>query len=829
MNVAAGTNRWPDGASGLGLFLLAFLVGTLYCRAFEGSHTPPEPWVKELGAAVAFACGHGYVDPGYEPSQAVASFLDKKIDRISCEDLPRGGSVQPPNFTQSLYRYMTLAAGLTWAVAGISWMQLALLLGLLHAASVAASYGIFRLAVNRLLAAAGALIMMVSPLQLRFLPQLRDYAKAPFILTLIFILGLLVVRPFSRRRLLALAAAYGAVMGIGFGFRNDLLINMLPFFATVALFLPVPLRSQLRVKLAAVALCIAVFAVCAWPIIRAYRSGSNTGHVVVLGLMTAFNGSLGITGSVYDWGAAYDDGFAIKTISSFAERVEHRRVSALSNEYDRAAFEYLLLIGRHWPADLLIRAYGSVLRIIELPFQVRSYAPAIPPAIADGLLGRLYSAWDAVWSRLSGIGLAVAAFAVLTVASVSVRIAVWFLAALLYFAAYPVVQFDARHFFFLEFIPWLALAVTCEGLVGVLTTFRNVRAGGTFSSHIVARGRGVLAVGIGTILTLGTPIVALRAYQQQHVTELLDTYIAATTETLSWRRAPIDARRVLLLPNASNESTLFQNRVEYLVVDVARRNCAQPLAPITFRYETASGYTDLSQRIYVPVPQNDAPFRLFFPAYYSAGQHFVGLEVTDRDEGCVAAVRRIERIDRTPILLNLLLPPDWREMKLYQTLTDWERPSAPYRVRVYAWPRTLDPARSASIATAPPPVSALDHSALVVSDARGWVVRGTVWASTSFLARLSERSVSKGASFVVRGTLYRGGFTLGLLQNDLWTTSVNVVAPGDFLAIVEAPADGPYVPALANFLTGVNRRNDFVITAAGWADPDRAASPARGG
>jgi hypothetical protein len=405
----------PDAAIAAALFAMAMAAGVLYCRAFERTNTPPEPWVKELAAAVAFACGHGYVDPGYEPSPAVAAFLDKKIDRVSCEELPASAPTQPPNFTQSLYRYMTLAAGVTWAVFGVSWTALALLLGLLHAASVAATYGIFRLAVNRVLASAGALIMMLSPLQLRFLPQLRDYAKAPFILTLIFILGLLASRPFSRHRLLALAAAYGVVMGIGFGFRNDLLINMLPFVATVVLFLPVPVRSHLAPKLAAIALCIAIFVVCAWPIVRAYRSGSNTGHVAVLGLMTSFNASLGVTGSVYDWGAPYDDGFAVKTISSFAERVNHRRVSALSNDYDRAAFEYLLSVGRHWPADLLIRGYASVLRIVELPFQIRSYTPAIPPAVVDGLIGRLYTGWDAVWSRLSGVGPLVVMFAVLTV------------------------------------------------------------------------------------------------------------------------------------------------------------------------------------------------------------------------------------------------------------------------------------------------------------------------------------------------------------------------------------------------------------------------------
>jgi hypothetical protein len=62
------------------------------------------------------------------------------------------------------------------------------------------------------------------------------------------------------------------------------------------------------------------------------------------------------------------------------------------------------------------------------------------------------------------------------------------------------------------------------------------------------------------------------------------------------------------------------------------------------------------------------------------------------------------------------------------------------------------------------------------------------------------------------------------MNDERWATSVNVTHPGEFLAVVEAPEDAAYVPALANFLTGVNRRNDFVVTSAGWADPDGGLS-----
>jgi len=120
-------SRLLDATIVAGLFGSALLVGALYCRAFERSKAPPEPWVRELSAAVAFACGDGFVDPGYAPTPAIASFLEKRIDHVSCAELPGSVPMRPPNFTQALYRYLTLSAGLTWRLLGVSWTKLTIL------------------------------------------------------------------------------------------------------------------------------------------------------------------------------------------------------------------------------------------------------------------------------------------------------------------------------------------------------------------------------------------------------------------------------------------------------------------------------------------------------------------------------------------------------------------------------------------------------------------------------------------------------------------------------------------------------------------------------
>jgi hypothetical protein len=138
--------------------------------------TPPEPWVKNFLLPVAFACGRGFVDLGANPVRRSRP-SSEKIDRISCDDIPSNAPASPPNCRA--LPGMTLSAGLTWRLLGISWMNLAVLLGLLYAVSAVAVYGVFRLAMNRASAVAIALILTASPLQLRFLPQLVTMRKHP--------------------------------------------------------------------------------------------------------------------------------------------------------------------------------------------------------------------------------------------------------------------------------------------------------------------------------------------------------------------------------------------------------------------------------------------------------------------------------------------------------------------------------------------------------------------------------------------------------------------------------------------------------------------------
>jgi hypothetical protein len=82
-------------------------------------------------------------------------------------------------------------------------------------------YGISRLVLNRLLSFLVALSFSASAGVYWTLPVLRDFAKVPFILALLLLMGLFIRRRMTPRLYWLLALSAGAVMGIGIVLRQQ--------------------------------------------------------------------------------------------------------------------------------------------------------------------------------------------------------------------------------------------------------------------------------------------------------------------------------------------------------------------------------------------------------------------------------------------------------------------------------------------------------------------------------------------------------------------------------------------------------------------------------
>jgi hypothetical protein len=553
---------------------------------------------------------------------------------------------------QGAWIYLEMTVGWAWRMLGISWKGMGPLFGLLFGIVIALAYGVFRLGMGRPIAVFCALALAISSTHLTNLPQLRDYAKAPFTLGLVLILGLLVTRPVTRSTVLLLAAAYGVVLGIGYGFRTDFLANLPILVIVLFAFLDGGVTKNLALKAAASVAFLATFIVVSWPASSTvYQKGGCQWHVALLGLQSPFDEPLRIAPAPYDFGYAYSDGYIDWTVSGYAHRMRpaSRRPAFCSHEYDVESGRYLRDIVTSFPADLMARAYGSVLQVADLPF-LSWFSPAkvwITP---------FYEARATFLRPKIGWGIYIVAAALVLAAAASFRLGLFLLFFLAYFGGYPALQFQTRHHFHLEFMTWWAFGFVVYQVVAAAWRLRHTRperkaiVDGVRRSTAFALTAAVLVVGA---------LSAARWYQRTRALHLFTAYIAAP-------KTPLE------LPGGELPQVAASEWPQFLEVDLNERACG-PRPAVTFRYNVTPVDGDLSRTFTVNRPAPTAGLtRIFLPVF----SLFKRLEFSDDRPGCVVGAYRVADLRPFPLLLGLMLSPDWNTLPLHQRLEDWE-PESP--------------------------------------------------------------------------------------------------------------------------------------------------------
>jgi hypothetical protein len=598
--------------------------------------------------AVMIGCGKGFVVARPQVPEMVP-FLLRQTDRFSCDSIRGDAPLTTDDmFQQGSWTYLMLAVGWTWRLFGVAWSALGPLFGVLFGLSIACSYGVFRLGMGRVLSTGGALILSFSPLHLKYLTALRDYAKAPFMLGLIFLLGLLVTQRVRRTTVLAISAAYGVVTGIGYGFRTDFLSFLPPFVLVAFLFLDGGVRRHLALKAASAVTAIAGFLVAASPVFSSLdqsRPGCQW-HVVMTGLARQFDAPLGIEPAPYEVNREYLDEYAHTTVTSYAAR-RHPGIGRL--DYCEAAHgdatrEFLVDVITRFPADIVIRAYASMLRVIDLPW--------LSPEIADEER-EAEPNFDV--GRRRGVPIVAAAVFVLT--ALELRLGLFFAFFLVYFGGLPGLQFDPRHFFHLEIVTWWAGGFLIQAAIAY---GRRVQWRPRWAEARVpmVRAAGLVATCLAALAAL---LWATRAYQQQSTRNLLNGYVSAP-------RDPIPVEAALAhepaVPIRISPRTLPET-ADFIAVDLNGSRCGAHTA-VAFRYD------DPARRAYSRVfeaAKDDAPgmTQIFMPIY----DGFRRLEIIDAPPGCVDGVYRVREPGRFTFLLETMLRPGWRRSPLYQQLKSY--------------------------------------------------------------------------------------------------------------------------------------------------------------
>ena len=643
------------------MFAIAGLWGGVFWAGSVRAGHHPFFYQSYFEPAVLLACGKGFLlsDPQPAPLRA---FILEEADTFSCDDLPKDLTVGTKGLYQRPWRYLMTMVAVAWMVLGISWSGLAPLFGVLYGLTTALAYANFRLIVGRVAALAATTALTVSTLQLTNLPNLRDYAKAPLTLALVFVLVALAVRPWRPRAVLLLSLAYGLILGIGYGFRTDLLIDIPPFLITMALFMPGGVLRNLPVKIAAIGLCAAGFIAAGWPIITSVvGSGGCQWHPFLVGFTAPFDEALGVSGGSYGWGHLPQDDYVWTTVSSYASRFhpDLGPIEYCSREYDVASGAYLRHLLTTFPADLVTRAYAAVLNVVDLPFRETA-----PPFTSHAVLP--YRLRGFILGSLSHAGPWLAGAFVLVISWSRLRLALFASFVILYFGGYPSIQFGVRHYFHLEFIGWAVLAFLAErGIRLVLGS----RLEGTPAAPPAREGvPRLIACAVLLASVLLVPLAILRSYQGVQVTRLLESYVRSPAEPLALVgsapgqfRVPAGDRGWLRPGTLADGPRNPETRFVQAVVNGA---ACRPGTTVTFRYDPARP-DDFSYAVPLDGVVRSGSTRIFEAVY----DNFQGLDVSDSAPGCLQEVLVLTHLEQFPLLLPARLSPGWEGRPQYQRIT----------------------------------------------------------------------------------------------------------------------------------------------------------------
>ena len=797
----------------------------------------PQFYQSEFAPAAMLACGDGYRNVAVLGTEPLGSFLSLKTDSLSCHDLPTDALI-PLDAFQRISLYLEYSVAGAWRLRGVSWQALTVLYAILGGVVAVLVFGLMRLVLNPPLAAIATVATLTSPLHLTYVPELRDYSKAPFMLALVLIMGTIVKRPASTTRLCWLMGIGGVVAGVGLGFRTDVLLLLVPLCVSVLCFRNTADTSRwhrLGVGLSGVAVFAMLFVVTAWPVIRGYSRGNNTAHVALLGLSTFFDGPLGVQAKHYEVLPLYLDGYEEAMVRDYGRRTSaDRSLFAIgTEEYDKQSYRYLGRIVATFPADVIIRAVASTIKIFDIGFS-DSYA-GLPDWLQHSTAARPYAIRQRAVVSMPSIGLIAAMLVALGLLAADLRMGLFFVFITTFLAASAALQFLERHFFYLEFLGWWVVALAGAEAVKASWIFaRRRELPAWFTARRLLRAFFALA---GLFVTCGLAIWAARTYQQQSFTRLVSGYLSAATTELPVRTMAGREGSLLLAPalagvaGGSSAGIPQLVRAEYLKVDLNPSSCDEVVFDATIRYTAKSPAVDFTHHVEVPLPLADRrPLVLLlpvFPKYFVLGRdevlsRFDGIEVAPNAAACVGAIRRMSPGDSQGVLLTAILSPDWSEARHYQTLIGFERryDGKPWDTEIYSTMPRHSLTRSILNRPVESIVTALDYRFPAVRFVGPAGVEMTARADGpyAYLVQAIGRPLQPGRYAIAEGQLFSGGLTFGLLRDHAWYQQVHIGDAGRFVAVAQTLGAGSFAIVLANENNSLITPTSFRVDRIGWAD-----------
>lgn len=662
----------------LGFAVLGGVFGALVLFQSGGLYFY-QAYMPEL---VYWACGSGFVHPAVVP-QVVSDFLSLRVMTFDCSLLDTSTALQPRGVFSQAHFYLAGAVAALWRFFSISYNSLWPLVSLLVGAYACGCFVLVRLFFGRLAAVAGGVVLTLSPVTLSMIVYLRDYGKAPFFIWCIVLL-VSAARARTLRTTVLWALLAGMTVGVGYGFRSDVII-LLPIGL---LFLAIASRARDWSRRAgACASFVAATFLLASPMLTAVPPGGS-GFLVMEGLSEPFRAYLDLGSAPYDFGQRYSDELVLSSIAA-----ELRSQDLGWDAREGAAFQTITQAVtrsgdhvRNWlpffSGDLATQAVKSAAWIIGFPAlvapgrigsdpggPVRSGPRAAQP------LGFLYNLLGRPWlPAVCMLGL-IAFFWRVNVASPCEAFGLFLMFGAL--LAYPVVQFSVRHVFHLEFI-WVLALLTLIHLRFEAAALR--RGSFRFATLVVILGAAIFGIRFGLML-----------YQDRSLANLLSGLLGQPRELVADRPSGVrsDGKVVFAVPLPDKYRTLVEGRpdsmtnkmgafgaqsdvraaADRLLLTLGGPDCDRKKLTLSVRYaKRAEVWQPFDHELTIERQDAGGSTTVLIPAFYRPTQYLSGIEVAVTQAGCITKIERLNGTTALPIILTAILSPGWQQQPLHRSL-----------------------------------------------------------------------------------------------------------------------------------------------------------------
>jgi hypothetical protein len=625
------------------------------------------------------ACGHGFVRSPVTPSPMV-DFLFGRSTVFDCATI---GVIpeEPAGLFFRVHLYLGWAVSTLWRVTSIRYANLWPLVSALVGAYACGCFVLVRLFFARWPAAAGAVLLTLSPVMLSMVPYFRDFSKAPFFIwALVFLV--LTIRAESPRMALLCAALSGVAVGLGIGFRSDVSI-LLPIGSIALLVGSAPKRWKVGVATIAVFVATALFS--AAPLLGVGKAGAS-GTLLMQGFSDPFQSYLDLGPVPYSLGARYSDEIVLSSVAADlgpADPGWDAGEGKLGHTTSQAATQsgsYLLGWLPYFAGDVTTQALKSAAWLIVFPELVApgrvNLDPGVPVRAAPWIARLLNRLYDHLANPMVAV-VCVAGFVAFFWREAAVRPREAFALFLMFGAllTYPVVQFSVRHVFQLEFV-WI---------LSVLAFF-SVPFGWSRLRGILPR---FLIVAAIVLVGLISVYAGMTMYQDRALRHQFEALLAEPREPITLvakpsaggtaifslplpdrYRALVESAPDSMTPRLGEQGLQWDVRAsgDRILLTFGGESCRQGRTTVSFQYAKREGiWQPLDHSISVDLPQDRTSFStVLVPAFYRPTQYFSEIQLPAEYATCLIKAERVIGPTRLPILLDAALAPGWQDRPLHR-------------------------------------------------------------------------------------------------------------------------------------------------------------------